>query len=125
MVPRAYEHKSKRRLEAEPNICLTNRREGFQTMDNTAQSDSMERRREKFSRLCALVWCPGNTRTKSGKFLKDGIGSGGPDERARVSVVVVNEFFDPSNQFADAAKAASTDGLLSDEAEPAFDLVKP
>jgi hypothetical protein len=42
-----------------------------------------------------------------------------------VAVVVVDEFFDPSNEFADAAEAATANSLLCNETEPAFDLVEP
>jgi hypothetical protein len=38
---------------------------------------------------------------------------------------VLDEFFDSSNEFADAAEAATTNGLLCNETEPAFDLVEP
>jgi len=42
-----------------------------------------------------------------------------------VTVVVLDEIFDASNEFADAAEAAATNRLLSNEPEPAFDLVEP
>ena len=38
---------------------------------------------------------------------------------------MLNEIIDASDQFADAAETSAADRLLSDEAEPAFDLVKP
>ena len=57
---------------------------------------------------------------KSGEFLEDGIGSSSPDKWARVAVVVLHEFFDPSNQFAYASEAATANGLLSNQAKSAF-----
>jgi len=62
---------------------------------------------------------------KSGEFLKDGMGSGSPDKGARAAIVILHELVDASDQFSDAAKAAATDGLLGDQAEPAFDLIEP
>lgn len=72
-----------------------------------------------------LVLCPRKTCTKSGEFLMDGIGGGSPEERAGAAVVMLHEFIDASDQFADAAKATAADGLLGDEAKPAFNLVEP
>ena len=71
------------------------------------------------------MWCPRNTCTKSGELLEDGIGGSGPDKGTGVAVVVLNEIVDASDQFADAPETSPADGLLSDQAEPAFDLVEP
>src|SRR5277367_5115546 len=59
------------------------------------------------------------------RVCEDGIGGGGPSEGAAVAVVVPNELVNARNEFANAAEAAATDSLLSDESKPAFDLVDP
>lgn len=41
------------------------------------------------------------------------------------SVVMLDEFVDAPDQFADAPETATADGLLGNEAEPAFHLVEP
>lgn len=42
-----------------------------------------------------------------------------------MGIVVLNEVLDFSHQVFDTAESAATDGLLGDNVEPDFDLVKP
>jgi hypothetical protein len=61
--------------------------------------------------------------SSSGDFFECVSGSGGPDERFGVEIVLVQAGFDGGLEFADAAKRAAADGVRVDQAEEAFDRV--
>ena len=69
--------------------------------------------------------CPINKFTKTLQFRENRIGSGGPDKRALVSVVVGDVVIDFVHQFTHAAERTAPDRLLGDEREPALDLIEP
>lgn len=72
-----------------------------------------------------LVSCPVNKPTKSGEFVEDGVGGRSPHEGLRMHVVVGDEVFDLAHQVRHRGEGVATDGLLGNQAEPAFDLVEP
>jgi len=72
-----------------------------------------------------LVSCPGSICAKSCDFVEDGFRGGGPYEGTGGLVVVIDEMLDFSRQLFDAGERAAADGLLGNDAEPAFDLVEP
>ena len=72
-----------------------------------------------------LVQCPINKFTKSLKFSENGIGGGSPYERRLVQIVISHLGVDFLDQLADPAKRAAPNYLLSDQPEPALDLVEP
>ena len=57
--------------------------------------------------------------------LENGIGALGPDERLGIGIVGVNENGDVGLEFLDTAMDATLDLLVSEQREPAFDLIKP
>jgi hypothetical protein len=58
-------------------------------------------------------------------LLDDLVGSGGPDEGLGVVVVDVDELFYRVDEFIYRGKAAASDGLVGDLAEPPLDEVQP
>ena len=57
-----------------------------------AYDDLAERAEER--RDLQLVFCPGNSLTKSGEFLEDEVGGGGPHKGACIGVVSADEAVD-------------------------------
>jgi hypothetical protein len=72
-----------------------------------------------------LVSCPINNFTEALEFGENGIGGGGPGERALVSVVMGDVTIDLADELADGAERTTPDGLVGDEREPALDLIEP
>src|ERR1700682_2988341 len=72
-----------------------------------------------------LVCCSINKFTKTLEFVEDRIGARGPHKRPLVGIVVSYVVVDLVHQFTHAAEGAAPDRLLSDEREPALDLVEP
>jgi hypothetical protein len=61
------------------------------------------------------VLCPINEFTKTLEFFEDGVGGGGPGERALVSVVMDDVAVDFVDQVAHAFERAAANRLLGDE----------
>src|SRR5271156_5359197 len=72
-----------------------------------------------------LVCCPINKFTKPLEFVEDRIGARGAHKGPLVGIVVSYVVVDLVHQFTHAAEGAAPDRLLSDEREPALDLVEP
>ena len=72
-----------------------------------------------------LVFCPGNSLTKSCEFLEDGISGGSPHEGLCICVVGTDEAVDFFDEVGGGLEGATTDGALGDECEEPFDLVEP
>src|SRR5262249_24044320 len=75
--------------------------------------------------IWVLVFCPGNSLTKSSEFLEDRVGRGGPHERARICVVITDEAVDFFDEVGGGFERATTNSALSDESEESFDQVEP
>jgi hypothetical protein len=56
---------------------------------------------------------------------EDLVGGGGPDERFRIGVPVLDVGADAVDQGVDRGERAAADGLFGDDAEPGLDLVDP
>lgn len=69
--------------------------------------------------------CPASNLGKALNLAEDGVGGGGPGEGARVKVVVMDEGVDALDELFDGGEGAAANGLLSDAAKPAFDLIEP
>ena len=72
-----------------------------------------------------LVLCPINKFTDALEFSEYRVGSSSPDERAFVGVVMSDVGVDLPHQFPDVAERAAANRLLSDQREPALDLIEP
>jgi hypothetical protein len=72
-----------------------------------------------------LVFCPGNSLTKSCEFLKDGVSCSSPHEGLRICVVSADEAVDFFDEVGGGIEGATTDRALGDERKEAFDLVEP
>lgn len=57
--------------------------------------------------------------------MENGIGGRGPYERPLVPVVLLGKALDVGNELAHVSERASTDGLLRNQAKPAFNLIEP
>src|SRR5215472_16868677 len=64
-------------------------------------------------------------RRRVSKSGENRVGGSSPQERATMQVIVRNIGVDFLHQLFDAAERAAPDCLLSDEPEPALDLIKP
>ncbi len=73
----------------------------------------------------ALVYRPGDLRTKSLQLLQDGISCGSPVERGLGLVVERHDLFASGDQLFDAGEAASPDRPRRDDAKPVLHLVWP
>ncbi len=58
-------------------------------------------------------------------FAQDRLCHGRPDKGTTMGVIMPYRTVNVPNQLAHGSERASTDGLLSNEAEPALDLVEP
>ena len=69
--------------------------------------------------------CPINKFTDALELVEDRIGGGSPDEGPLVGVVMSDVGVDLRHQLPDVAERATANGLLSDQREPALNLVEP
>ena len=69
--------------------------------------------------------CPINKFTDALEFVEDRVGGGSPDEGPLVGIVMSDVGVDLRHQLPDVAERATANGLLSDQREPALDLVEP
>ena len=67
--------------------------------------------------------CPANNLRKALELAEDGIGGGSPGEWAGMEVVVLDEGLDALDELLDGGEGTAANGLLSDAAEPAFNLI--
>ena len=58
-------------------------------------------------------------------LFEDGIGGCGPDEGTGFGVIAIDEAFDLVDELFDVGEGSTADRFLSDDAEPAFDLIEP
>lgn len=72
-----------------------------------------------------LVLCPADNFAESLEFGKDGVGGRGPHKGFRVLVVVFDKVIDLALEVGHRVEGAAADRPLGNQAEPAFDLVKP
>ena len=72
------------------------RRDYWLTRDEVARRLRLARKHGQTRHICRLllVFCPGNSLTKSGEFLEDGVGGGGPHKGACIGVVSADEAVD-------------------------------
>jgi len=75
--------------------------------------------------LSLVVSCPADTRTKSMQLFQDRIGSSGPLEGLTIRVVCRHKMVDALHELFDASERATTDSLVGDQREEAFNLVQP
>ena len=69
--------------------------------------------------------CPINKFTDTLDLSENRIGGGGPGKWPLVFIIVGDILLNFFHQLSDVAKGAATNRLLSNEPEPAFDLVEP
>ena len=62
---------------------------------------------------------------RSGDFVEDFVGCGGPDERLWACIVVVQVTSDAFFEVGNAVEGSASDGVFGDETKEAFDLVEP